>query len=309
VAARRKQADREVAALQKKGRDVSPVVLEGSTIAKTFWGKAWCKNLERYSDYANRMPRGRSYVRNRCVVDLRLAEGEATALVRGSDLYTVHVTVSRVEEARWQAIVKECAGAVGSVIELLQGKLSRAVMEVITREGTGLFPAPKQIHFRCSCPDSASLCKHVAATLYGVGARLDSAPELLFRLCGVDAEELVSRAAAGAITGTKAVAKEKVLSGDLASMFGIDLDMEPAKKSEATPAAPSPARRSAAKKAAVVKPAAPVTITGAELSDAGVPSATVQSWRKAGVLLPTEARGVYGRTPQLEERLGRYRRA
>ena len=191
VAERRRKAEREVAALRKKGKDVSPVVLEGNTIARTFWGKAWCKNLERYSDYKNRLPRGRSYVRNGCVVDLRIAEGEATALVRGTSLYTVRVAVGRVEEARWQAIVKECAGAVGSVIELLQGKLSRAVMEVISREGTGLFPAPKQIQFRCSCPDSASLCKHVAATLYGVGARLDTAPDLLFRLCGVDAEELL----------------------------------------------------------------------------------------------------------------------
>ena len=199
-------------------------------------------------------------------------------------------------------------------------------MEVISREGTGLFPAPKQIHFRCSCPDAASLCKHVAATLYGVGARLDTAPELLFKLCGVDAEELVSRAAAGAITGSKAVAKEKVLSGDLASVFGIDLDMAvapPAKAKRAprnplpqplsSPPLPSPPRGGAGggvsgKKTAPVKAPAPVTITGAQLSEAGVPAATVQSWRKAGVLLPTEARGVYGRTPKLEERLARYRR-
>ena len=171
--------------------------------------------------------------------------------MRGTSLYTVRVTVSRVEEARWQAIVKECAGGVGSVIELLQGKLSKAVMEVISRQGTGLFPAPKQIHFRCSCPDSASLCKHVAATLYGVGARLDTAPELLFKLCGVDAEELVSRAAAGAIAGSKAVAKEKVLDGDLASVFGIDLDM-----GGAAPA-PVKAKRAAAKKTAPANAAAP----------------------------------------------------
>ena len=145
----------------------------------------------------------------------------------------MNVTVSRVEEGRWQAIVKECAGKVGSVIELLQGKLSKAVMEVISREGTGLFPAPKQIHFRCSCPDSASLCKHVAATLYGVGARLDTAPELLFKLCGVDHADLVSEAAVGA--AVSAPAKGKVLAtADLGGIFGIEI-AEPALVKAKTP--------------------------------------------------------------------------
>ena len=235
------------------------------------------------------------------------------------------VTVTPLARRAGRGDREGCAGEIDSLVELLQGKLSDGVMKVVTRQ-TGLFPAPPQIELKCSCPDWAAMCKHVAAVLYGVGARLDEEPELLFMLRGVDAWELVSRAAAGAITGSKAVAKEKVLSGDLASVFGIDLDMAvapPAKAKRAprnplpqplsSPPLPSPPRGGARgwgfrEETAPVKAPAPVTITGAQLSEAGVPAATVQSWRKAGVLLPTEARGVYGRTPKLEERLARYRR-
>ena len=172
--------------LRKKGRPVSPVILEGRAIARTFWGQSWCRNLERYSDYSNRLPRGRSYVRNGSVVDLQVARGEVTARVAGSSLYTVRVKVTAVPRARWSALCRSCAGGIDSLVELLQGRLSKAVMERICAEKTGLFPAPAEIRFGCSCPDWAAMCKHVAAVLYGVGARLDTRPELLFELRGVD---------------------------------------------------------------------------------------------------------------------------
>ncbi len=133
-----------------------------------------------------------------------------------------------MEPARWKAIVKECCGKIDSVVELLEGKLSGGVMEVITRKETGLFPAPAQIHLKCSCPDWATMCKHVAAVLYGVGARLDHRPELLFELRSANPAELIAQAASGGLVraGT-ARAKEKVLKGaDLSSVFGIDIEGE-----------------------------------------------------------------------------------
>jgi uncharacterized Zn finger protein len=311
VAERKKAAAKEIAALAKKGKKVSPVVLEGTAIARTFWGKAWCKNLERYSDYANRIPRGRSYVRSGAVVDLQVEPGKVVALVRGSALYTVTVTIKPVEAARWREIVKECTGKIDSVIELLRGKLSKAVMEVITQKETGLFPAPRQIEMRCSCPDAATMCKHVAATLYGVGARLDHDAEMLFRLRGADPAELVTTAAAGAVSGKPLVAKEKTFGGDLAGVFGIDLDAGPAprpraKAPAAKPVLPvAPPKAARAKRTALAAP--PPTISGAELSSLRVPPATVQYWLKTGVLGRTEVRGVYLRTPVAEQRLERFR--
>src|SRR5437870_6039088 len=155
AAERRRQALSEMAKLRKKGHAVSPVIVEGRTIVKTFWGKSWCENLERYSDFSNRLPRGRTYVRNGSVIDLKLDEGRAEALVSGSEIYQVAVKFSRLRGDRWEAIKEACAGKIDSLVEFLEGKLSRAVMEVLTARETGVFPAPREIKMQCSCPDSA----------------------------------------------------------------------------------------------------------------------------------------------------------
>jgi uncharacterized Zn finger protein len=224
VGARRAQAARELVKLQKKGRKISPVVIEGRTIAGTFWGEAWCDNLERYSDFANRLPRGRTYVRNGSVVDLQVGPGCVTALVSGSTIYDVKVTVGSVPRARWSAICKDCSGAIDSLIELLQGRFSKGVMTRLCEEKTGLFPSPKEILFTCSCPDWASMCKHVAAVLYGIGARLDRQPELLFTLRKVDQQDLIAKAGSDLSKARKKPAGAKVLaSEDLSEMFGIEI--------------------------------------------------------------------------------------
>lgn len=230
VAERRRQAAQKIAKLQRKGRVVSPVVIQGRVIAKTFWGQAWCDNLERYSDFANRLPRGRTYVRNGSVIDLQIAAGAIKALVSGSEIYTVHVKVAPVAKERWKSICKDCAGAIDSIVELLQGRFSRGVMERICRQKTGLFPSPSEINLSCSCPDWAEMCKHVAAVLYGVGARLDERPELLFRLNQVDEKELIAKAGDGLRPTPKGPAAARLLGGseDLAELFGLDIQQSTA---------------------------------------------------------------------------------
>ena len=224
VGARRAQAARELAKLQKKGRKISPVVIEGRTIAETFWGEAWCDNLERYSDFANRLPRGRTYVRNGSVVDLQVGPGRVTALVSGSSMYDVKVTVEPVPRARWRAICRDCSGAIDSLVELLQGRFSKGVMTRLCEEKTGLFPSPKEILFTCSCPDWASMCKHVAAVLYGIGARLDHQPELLFTLRNVDSQDLIAKAGSDLSKKRKEPTGVKVLAiDDLSEIFGIEM--------------------------------------------------------------------------------------
>ena len=224
VVERRRRALREMEKRRKKGHTVSPVIVEGRAIAKTFWGKAWCDNLERYSDFANRLPRGRTYVRNGSVIHLEIAPGVIQALVSGSEIYEVTVKVTPVGKARWKSICADCAGAIDSLIELLQGRFSQGVMERICRQNTGLFPSPKEIKLACSCPDWAGMCKHVAAVLYGIGARLDRQPELLFRLHEVNQEELIAKAGKGLPLAKHGPAAAKVLgSGDLAGIFGLDM--------------------------------------------------------------------------------------
>jgi uncharacterized Zn finger protein len=224
VAERRRKADKKLAKLKKKSQSVSPVTVEGRAIAKSFWGKSWCANLERYSDYENRLPRGRTYVRNGSVVDLQIAKSTVSALVSGSDLYTVTITIAPVTATRWKAICRDCAGTIDSLVELLQGRLSKGVMDRVCREGDGLFPAPKEIKLSCNCPDWADMCKHVAAVLYGVGARLDEKPALLFELRGVDQNELLANAGQELSLKKAVPATTKVLNDDdVAALFGLEM--------------------------------------------------------------------------------------
>ena len=224
VAKRRAIAARELEKLRKKGRKISPVVLEGRTIARTFWGTAWCENLERYSDFENRLPRGRTYVRNGSVVDLQIERGQVRAMVSGSELYTVRIDIDTIPKGRWEAICRDCLGSVTSLVELLQGKISKNVMERVCREGDGLFPSPREIKMRCSCPDWADMCKHTSAVLYGVGVRFDAEPDFLFALRGVDRSELIAGAGRNLpIAQTQVAAERIVIEDDVAALFGIEL--------------------------------------------------------------------------------------
>jgi uncharacterized Zn finger protein len=253
VAQRQKQAQKELAKLAKRGESPTPVKVEGRKIAHSFWGKSWCENLERYSDYANRLPRGRTYVRNGSVVDLKISKGEVFARVAGSELYRIKIEVTPVKPARWKAICRDCAGTVGSLVELLQGRLAKSVMERVCSKGDGLFPAPEEIKLSCSCPDWADMCKHVAATLYGVGARLDEKPELLFVLRNVDQKELLAGAGRD-LAFTQAKPSAKVIDdGDVAALFGLEMAEAPAAE---TPVSVASARLKRSKPPAVKRVAA-----------------------------------------------------
>jgi uncharacterized Zn finger protein len=237
VAKRRENAAREMAKLAKKGHTVTPVQIDGRQIASTFWGKAWCQNLESYSDFENRLPRGRTYVRNGSVVDLQIKPGKVTARVSGSELYDIEIKIKPLSKPHWQAISSKCAGKIASVLELLQGRLSGGVMEIITHREQGLFPKPEEISLDCSCPDWADMCKHVAAALYGVGARLDEKPELLFVLRQVDHMELIEQAAVGQSLAPIAGSDKKTIAEkDLADVFGVEMDTADSPSSAPPPA-------------------------------------------------------------------------
>jgi uncharacterized Zn finger protein len=238
VKEQRRNAARESQRLTKIGEKLSPVVIEGRTIASSVWGKAWCDNLESYRDFEYRLPRGRSYVRHHAVIDLKVSAGQIAGLVCGSEVYSVEIAIKPLAPAHWSRIKSQCAGQVGSLIELLEGRLSDAVMRIITHRDGGLFPKPAEIQMECSCPDSATMCKHVAAVMYGVGARLDLQPELLFALRNTDHADLIAQATdfdvSRSASGRKTIADEA-----LGGIFGIELDPLP----KAQPQAANPRRR------------------------------------------------------------------
>ena len=259
VAERRKKAEREIARRRKAGQPSAPVIVEGRTIAKTFWGKAWCENLERYRDFDSRLPRGRSYVRNRAVLDLQIKPLAVKALVSGSEIYEVTIGVAAVSKSKWQSICRDCAGGIDSLVELLQGRLSTSVMERICRQNQGLFPRPPEIKLSCSCPDYASMCKHVAAVLYGIGTRLDEEPELLFRLRAVDEKDLLANLGATTSRSATPAAGKVLAADDVSALFGLEMadDSPPAASKAATRAQPKAKTKTKTKgKSAPISPRA-----------------------------------------------------
>lgn len=240
VAQRRAKALRKMQQLRKKGKNIQPIEIEGRTIARSFWGKAWCEHLESFSDFENRLPRGRTYARNGSVCHLTVETGQIKAIVSGSELYNVKIKIKPLKASIWKAIKSRCSGQIGSMLELLQGRLSDHVMSIVTDRTKGLLPLPGQIEMRCNCPDWAEMCKHVAAVLYGIGNRLDSRPELLFTLRNADANELIAGdiSLPDSVTGAgKTIADDRI-----ADIFGVDIDTETSELPRIRPTGKSVAR-------------------------------------------------------------------
>lgn len=225
VAERRKIAAREAAKLRKKNPSIAPIIIEGRTITNSFWGKAWGKNIESYRDYEYRLSRGRSCIRHGLVLDLQIDTGKITAIVSGSSLYTVSIKIDDLPPPKWQAICEDCSGGIDSLVELLQGRFSKHVMERLCRQNDGLFPRPAEIHFGCTCPDHASMCKHVAAALYGIGVKLDQQPDLLFRLRGVNETDLLANinTALPAISNKPMPSNAVLQDEDISALFDIEI--------------------------------------------------------------------------------------
>lgn len=265
VAERKSRAQRKLKILRKKKPDIQPIIIEGKGLARTWWGKAWNANLERYADYRNRIGRGRSYVKNGFVLDLKISKGTIDALVMGSESqpYSIRIKITGLTAKKWAAIKKKSKDKIESLQELLDGKFPRDLEELFTAQGTGLFPSPREIKLSCSCPDWATMCKHVAAALYGVGAKLDAVPELFFSLRGVDVGDLVYFAVNKRKTElldsmVKNKKSSRFIEGDdveLANLFDIDFakpgKLKPIRKTskkKAKPIAKKVAKKSVNKK-------------------------------------------------------------
>jgi uncharacterized Zn finger protein len=263
VAKRRARAQRVVAKLRKQGKHIEPVEVAGRKIARSFWGEGWCKQLEQFSDYDNRLPRGRTYVRNGSVAHLAISKGKIEALVIGSTIYHVDIAVKPLARKKWKILCQQCTGRIGSMLELLQGQLSNQVMQIVTDPKTGLFPDPDEITLCCDCPDWADMCKHIAAVLYGIAARLDHQPELLFVLRNVDHEALIS-AELDMQTATSSTSKRRRLTTqNLSNVFGVDIEetVEHLKRKKSSVSKKAATRKAIKKKTAAEKAVVKKTIT------------------------------------------------
>jgi uncharacterized Zn finger protein len=312
VAEKKIKAAKKLKKLKKKMPDIKPVVIEGNALARTWWGKSWNKNLERYADYTNRIGRGRSYVRHGAVLDLKIDSGKVTALVQGtvSRPYEVVINIKAINQTNWRAIKKQCEGQLKSLQNLLAGKFPKALGEIFFTKGKGLFPSPQAISFNCSCPDWASMCKHVAAVLYGIGARFDEDSSLFFKLRGAETGDLIARAVKSKtgelLAKTKKKSAKVIADADLSDIFGIDLDNKPdfaGKRAKAI------SKKSASKKIAEPidlsrnqenKQKTPITAIGlvAELIVANKTGATIEKLVKKTSYSKTKLYGIVHRLKQ-----------
>lgn len=271
----------------RKADTRAPVRVQGRTIARSFWGRAWCEHIESFSDYDSRLGRGRSYLYAGAVLDLQVGEGVITAEVQGSSRYRQRIEVEPLPREQRTALMQLAAGKIDSLVALLRGELPPPLIAAMTDPAHGVFPTSRQLHLECSCPDYAMLCKHLAAVLYGIGARLDASPELLFRLRGVDVEEFMGPGAALVIQD---IAADRQATGDLAALFDIDLV-------DALPSAVQPPT------AAPTPPPRPVRVGREHLKVLGIRAPMIDAWLREGVLRTTGERHMYERTAEADRRI------
>ncbi len=235
VGEKKAKAKKKIAALRKKGEDISPVEIEGRKLAKSWWGIAWNNNIANYADLSNRLSRGRSYVTHGCVIDLQIDENLIMAQVLGSgtSVYNAIININSLNKKQWKEIKESVTGNISSLNELLAGKFPKEMQEILTEKGEGLFPMPKEFHPKCDCPDSSRFCKHLAAVIYGIGSRLDSDPNLLFTLRGVNPKELVSEIVVeqkdNLIAKAKSVKSKRIMNmkdNKLSKLFDIDFSLK-----------------------------------------------------------------------------------
>ena len=224
----RRKAQESVRDAQKKGRDYEPVMPHRGSrqICESWWGQAWCANLEKYADYASRLERGRRYFRSGTVVDLKIRGGRVEARVQGSRKvpYKVDIRISPLSEKKCQEIIARCGRKIQTIDKLINGEFPDELRDLFTGEN-GLFPSPREISFNCSCPDWALMCKHVAAAMYGIGVRFDENPFYFFHLRGIDVDRFIDVALENKVESMLRNAEqpsERILrETDLTGLFGV----------------------------------------------------------------------------------------
>ena len=232
VVQKRAKARRQLNRLKKNNPDIQPVLIDGNALVRNWWGRAWNRSLEQHASISSRVGRGKSYVRNGMVLDLRASSGTATALVQGNAAqpYEVVMDIAPVDPDKWEWICEQVRGEIGALEVLYDGRFSDDVESLFCHRVDGIFPMPREMEFSCTCADTEELCKHAAAILYAVGTRMDEDPELFFRLRQVPPEDLITEGAPIPPPREEAPAPES------AEDLIVDLDQIPAPRVADEPA-------------------------------------------------------------------------
>src|SRR6516225_9973543 len=162
---------------------------------QSWWAKRWIAVLESF-DIGARLGRGRSYARNGQVLNIDIAKAEVTAKVQGSrpKPYDVTIQVKSLAEKEWAKVIEALSGQAIYAAKLLAGEMPQDIENVFQEVKLSLFPEKLgDLATECSCPDWSNPCKHIAAVYYLIGEEFDRDPYLLFRLRGLNREDLLRR--------------------------------------------------------------------------------------------------------------------
>ena len=155
----------------------------------TWWGAEWLRALERV-DNANRLPRGKTYANTGRVIEAKFngRNLRIEALVDGSAYYPYEVEVGMkpVPAKSVKRLADSIAADPDIVAGLLDGELPKEIAPLCEKLGIELFPGSwRSMHLSCSCPDSARVCKHIAAVFYIIADRIDLDPFFIFEFRGI----------------------------------------------------------------------------------------------------------------------------
>ena len=227
-----------IAELREKVRDSSKIAAKKKLqyepigpvsrrdVCTSWWGKAWCANLEQYADFESRLGRGKRYMKSGTVIDLKIRKGRIEARVQGTRKtpYKVEIRISPLSEEKCDALIEKCGRRINNMECLIKGEFPSELKELFTSEN-GFFPSPKEISFSCSCPDWALMCKHVAAAMYGIGVRLDENPFYFFELRGIDVDRFINVALESKVESMLKNADKRtermIDNADLTALFGV----------------------------------------------------------------------------------------
>ena len=223
----RRKAKASSSSAEKKKLKYEPIEpFSRQKICTSWWGQAWCANLERYADYESRLGRGKRYVKAGTVIDLKIKKGKVDARVQGTRKtpYKVEIRISPLSEEKCSAIIEKCSRRIENMEALIRGEFPDELRELFAGKD-GLFPSPREISFNCSCPDWALMCKHVAAVMYGIGVRLDENPFYFFELRGIDADRFIKVALESKVeamlSNADSITERVIDDADLTALFGV----------------------------------------------------------------------------------------
>lgn len=167
---------------------------EHGAIGETWWSKRWISVLESFN-MGTRLTRGRSYARQGQVISIDVELGQVKAKVQGSmpKPYNVKIGLQPLSSQDWEKVIEAMASQALFAAKLLAGEMPQNIEEAFGAVHLSLFPTSlKDLDTKCSCPDYANPCKHIAAVYYLLAERFDEDPFLIFKLRGRTKEQIIA---------------------------------------------------------------------------------------------------------------------